>query len=162
MKIEKYKIIATFKYGRVWNNPLLGFMIILFALISIGFACLGFVMWRENVSVGIFAFLVDALFVSLFIFEIIKAVRNRRYVIECLKDAIEKKVVAKFFDKDNGFGRNYKGVKITVSFHHKHKKIKQHSIADRMFEWYIDKEVTILYSPNNEGVLLCKTMEKNQ
>ena len=159
MKIGKHKITATFKYGRVWNNPLFGFMLIFFALISIGIACFGFVMWEENVSVGIFAFLVDVLFISLFIFEIIKAVRNRKYVIECLKDAIEKKVVAKFFDKDNGFGRNYKGVKITVSFHHKHKKIKQCSIYDRTFEAYIDKEITILYSPNNDGVLICTESE---
>lgn len=155
MKIEGYKILATFKYGRVWGNRLFSFMIFLFSLISIGFACFSFIMWRENLSLSIFALFVDVLFIALFVFELFKAIRNRQYVRKCLKDSIEKRVVAKFFDKDNMVGRNYRGVKISVSFHHNHKKVKLNSIYDRNFESYIDREITILYSPNNEGVLLC-------
>lgn len=162
MKMGEYKIIATFKYGRVWSNWLFGFMIALFVGISIGFACFSVAMWNENLPLSIWGFLIDIFFIGLFVFEIVKAIRNRRYVIECLKDAIEKKVVAKLFDKDNMIGRNYRGVKVAVSFHYKQKKIKLNSIYDRMFESYIDREVTILYSPNNEGVLLCKAMEKSR
>ena len=156
MKTREYKIVATFKYGRVWNNGLVAFMIFLAIAVSFGLAVLAVVEWNENIRLSIFVMLGDLLIVGLFTFEFFKAFRNRSYAKKCAVEAIEKTTVAKLADKDNGVLLNYKGVKISVSFHENGKKIRKYSVYDRVFNPYADNEVIILYSPTYEEVLLCK------
>lgn len=156
MKSGKYIIVATFKYGKVWSNFAVAAMMVLATLMAFGIAFLSFVMWKDNARVAVFALFFDVFLIGLFIFEFIKAFRNRRYAKKCVKESIEKKTIVKLVDKDNGLWLNHKGVKIAVSFHEQGKKIRKHSVYDRVFKAYIDQEVIILYSPSNEGILLCK------
>ena len=156
MKQAKYSIVATFKYGRVWNNGLVAFMLLLAVAIAFGSAVLAVVEWNENIRLSIFVMLGDLLIVGLFTFEFFKAFRNRNYAKKCAKEAVEKTTVAKLADKDNGALLNYRGIKISVSFHENGKKIRKYSVYDRVFNPYADKEVIILYSPTYDEVLLCK------
>lgn len=156
MKQDKYKIVATFKHGRVWSNGLVAFMLLLAVVITVGLAVLAFVEWNENIRLSIFVALGDLLFIGLFAFEFFKAFRNRSYAKKCATKGIEKTTVAKLADKDKGVLLNYRGIRISVSFHHNGKKIRKHSIYDRVFSPYADKEVIILYSPTYDEVLLCK------
>lgn len=157
MPTEKYEVTATFKYGRVWGNFALSSMIILALAMTLGFAYLAVaVLWKENLGASIFILLFDLLLFGLFIVEIIKGVKNRIYAQKCIKDAVERTTFIKFCDKDKGLGLNYKGIKISVSFHFENKKIRKHSVYDKIFEGYSDKEAVILYSPTYDEVLLCK------
>ena len=155
------KIAATFKYGRVWGNSALSFIIILAMVMIFGFAYLAVaVLWEENSMASVFVLLVDAFLVGLFVVELIKGCKNRLYAKKCLSDAIEIITVAHFFDKDTNRGFSYQGIKISVSFHYQNKKMRKHSIYDMCFSRYIDKEVRILYSPTYDEVLLCKENKK--
>lgn len=157
MTTEKYEVTATFQYGRVWGDFALSGMIILALAMTLGIAYLAIaVLWKENLGASIFILLFDLLLFGLFIVEIIKGVKNRIYAQKCIKDAIERKTFIKFCDKDKGLGLNYKGVKISVSFHFENKKIRKDSIYDKFFEGYIDKEKVVLYSPTYDEVLLCR------
>ena len=151
------KIAATFKYGRVWGNFALSFIIILATVMTFGFAYFAVaVLWKENLTASGFSLLVDIFLVGLFAVELIKGCKNRLYAKKCLSDAIEITTVAKFCDKDTNWGFSYKGIKILVSFHYQNKKVRKQSIYDLCFRRYIDKEVRILYSPTYDEVLLCK------
>lgn len=157
MATEKYEVAATFKYGRVWGNFALSGMIILALAMTLGLAYLAIaVLWKENAGASIFILLFDLFLVGLFIAEISKGVKNRIYAQKCIKDAVERTVVIKYCNEDKGLGLNYKGVKISVSFHFENKKIRKHSVYDKFFEGYIDKEAVILYSPTYDEVLLCR------
>ncbi len=162
MQLGKYKIIATFKYGRVWSDFIVGLMLFLAVTMTFGVEWLSFVTWNENLRLAILALCVDLFVMGLFIFEFVKVFRNRRYAKRCVKDSIEKTTVAKYAENDNGLGLNYKGIKISVSFHEKGRKIRKYSVYDRVFNRYSDKEVTILYSPIYEEILLCKILVKEE
>lgn len=155
--MEKYKIAANFKYGRVWGTFALSTVIFLVLTTTLGFAFFaGFVLWRENLSASIFILIFDVFLIGLFVFEIIKGCKNRVYTRKCVKDAVATKTRVKFCDKDNNLGLNYKGIKVSVSFHYENKKIRRYSGYGKIFERYIDKEVAILYSPTYDEVLLCE------
>ena len=157
------KIVATFKYGRYWGNFALSFIIILATVMIFGFAYFAVaVLWKENPTASVFTVLVDVFLVGLFAIELIKGCKNRLYAKKCLSDAIEIITFAKFFDKDTNWGFSYKGIKISVSFHYQNKKLRKHSIYDRCFERYVDKEVRILYSPTYDEVLLFKENKNKQ
>ena len=157
MIMNTNKITATFKYGRVWGNFALSFIIILATVMTFGFAYFAVaVLWKENPTASVFILLVDVFFIGLFAVEIIRGCKNRLYAKKCLSDAIEITTVAKFCDKDTNWGFSYKGIKILVSFHYQNKKVRKRSIYDRCFRRYIDKEVRVLYSPTYDEVLLCK------
>ena len=102
MKQDKYKIVATFKHGRVWSNGLVTFILLLAVVIIVGLAVLAFVEWNENIRLSIFVALGDLLFIGLFAFEFFKAFRNRSYAKKCATEGIEKTTVAKLADKVAG------------------------------------------------------------
>ena len=155
--MKNYKIIATFKYGRVWGNFVLNFIIILATAMTLGFAYLSVaILWKENPTASVFTLAVDVFLIGLFAVELIRACKNRLYAKKCLSDANEIITVAKFCDKDTNWGLSYKGIKILVSFKYQNKKVRKRSVYDRCFERYIDKEVRILYSHTYDEVLLCK------
>ena len=157
MKNKKYKIIATFKYGRVWGNFALSMIVTLGITMTLGFAYFSIaVLLQENLMASIFILLVDAVLVGLFVVELIKGCKNRLYAKKCLFDAIEITTFAKYYDKDTTWGRSYKGVKISITFHYQNKKMRKHSVFDVIFERYVDRKIKVLYSPNCDGVLLYK------
>ena len=157
METKNYKITATFKYGRVWGNFALSIVLILGFSMTFGFAYLSHaVLWKENPNSSILILLFDTFLVGLFTVEIIKGCKNRLYAKKCITDALEITTTAKFYDKDTNFGRQYKGIKISVSFHYNKKKIQKHSVFDMIFERYLDKEIKILYSPTYDEVLIVR------
>ena len=134
------KIAATFKYGSVWGNVALSFIIILATVMIFGFAYFAVaVLWKENPTASVFTLFVDIFLVGLFTVGLIKGCKNRLYTKKCFSDAIEIITIAKFFDKDTNWGLSYKGIKIAVSFHYQNKKLRKHSIYDRCFKRYVDK-----------------------
>ena len=75
--MKNYKIIATFKYGRVWGNFVLNFIIILATAMTLGFAYLSIaILWKENPTAGVFTLLVDVFLIGLFAVELIRACKN--------------------------------------------------------------------------------------
>ena len=157
METKKYKLAATFKYGRIWGDFALSMVIVLAISITSGFAYLSLAFFgNKNPTASVFVLLVDIFLLGLFTVELIRGCKNRLYANKCIKDSIEIITTAKFYDKDTNFGRQYKGIKISVSFHYNKKKIQKHSVFDMIFERYLDKEIKILYSPTYDEVLIVR------
>ena len=61
------KIAATFKYGPVWGNFALSFIIILATVMTFGIAYSAVaVLWKEHPTAGVFFLLVDVFLIGLF------------------------------------------------------------------------------------------------
>ena len=153
------QIKATFKYGKVWGKKTYIFVSILCYFSAIIF--LSLFIWTAltaNIPTNgrVFLFIIGPVIAACFALVPFFVGRNRKWTKKCLRDSVERRVVAKLFDEDVSIGRGYKGVKLFIAFRYNGKKIRKHSRWDIYFKRFADREITILYSPKYDEILICE------
>lgn len=158
MKHGNHKIIATFKYGRVWSKKVYLFVSIMFYTAALFFIPL-FIWTAATADIPvegrIVLYIVGPIIAICFALVPFFLGRNRSHVKKCLKDAVERTVFAKLFKKDIALGKSYKGAKLFISFRYESRKVRKYSTWDTCFERFADEEITVLYSPKYDEILIC-------
>ena len=159
MIYKNYKIVATFKYGRIWSEKIYVFLNAFFYPFALLFLAL--LIWTGltadiPMEGRVFMFICAPIIAVCFALVPLLVGRNRKWAKKCLKDSVKLTAVAKLFDEDVATGRGYKGVKLFIGFRYNSRKIRKHSTWDIYFKRFADKEITILYSPTYDEILICE------
>ena len=164
--MKKYRVLASLKYGKLYPRIIRIFALIGFIAGMLALPGTIVVFIQEKDLAFLFLILFVALAMSGCIYAYIKLIEVKKNVLLALKDGIELQGDATRTDSK---GRSVYGhildERLTVKFFHEGKKYikvsekpnaKRPFLGYKIFQHYVGKSISILYSKTQDDVLIIK------